>query len=146
MKIYTIGFTQKKAQDFFETLRRHQVRRVVDIRLKPNGQLAGFARQADLPYFLSQLADGCAYIHLVELSPTEELFNEYRATGNWEEYVLRFESLLDQRDIPARLRMDDFIAADSCLLCSEATPDRCHRRLVAERLAISWPDVHILHL
>jgi len=146
MKIYTIGFTQKKAQDFFEILRRHRVRRLVDIRLKPNGQLAGFARQADLPYFLSELADGCTYLHLPELSPTEELFTEYRAARNWAEYVLRFEALMDQRDIPARLLMDDFIAADTCLLCSEAAPDHCHRRLVAERLAKAWPDVQIIHL
>jgi uncharacterized protein (DUF488 family) len=33
-----------------------------------------------------------------------------------------------------------------CLLCSEDTPERCHRRLVAEHLQEHWPEVEIVHL
>jgi len=32
------------------------------------------------------------------------------------------------------------------LLCSEATPHHCHRRLAAEYLAEHWADVTIEHL
>jgi uncharacterized protein (DUF488 family) len=32
------------------------------------------------------------------------------------------------------------------LLCSEATADQCHRRLVAEYLRDRWGDVEIIHL
>jgi hypothetical protein len=41
MKIFTIGFTNKKAQDFFEKLRAAHVKRVVDVRLNNISQLAG---------------------------------------------------------------------------------------------------------
>jgi uncharacterized protein (DUF488 family) len=119
---------------------------LVDIRLKPGGQLAGFARQDDLPYFLSKLAAGCQYVHLPELAPTKEILNDYRADSDWPRYVARFEALMDERRIPEALHRVDFETLTSCLLCSEPTPEQCHRRLVAERLAAHWPDVQVVHL
>lgn len=146
MKLYTIGFTQKRAETFFELLRRNGVQRLIDIRVSPEGQLAGFARKNDLPYFLDRLAAGCQYVHLPELAPTKDILKEYRAGGDWARYVERFETLMDARRIPAALPRDEFEAQVSCLLCSEATPEKCHRRLVAERLAAHWPNVEIIHL
>lgn len=146
MKLYTIGFTQKTAEEFFELLRTNGVRRLVDIRVNPGGQLSGFAKQEDLPYFLRELADGCEYIHAPLLAPTKEILKDYRADHDWPRYVFRFERLMDERNIPGALNAAEFDAAPSCLLCSEATPEQCHRRLVAERLAACWPDVEIIHL
>jgi uncharacterized protein (DUF488 family) len=146
MKLYTIGFTQKRAATFFGLLREHGVRRLVDIRLKPEGQLAGFAKKDDLPFFLRELADGCEYVHRPDLAPTADILKAYRGDGDWPRYVERFEQLMDARDIPAALDPAEFEAAPSCLLCSEATPEQCHRRLVAERLARHWPNVEIIHL
>ncbi len=146
IKLYTIGFTQKTAQDFFERLRRNGVRRLVDIRVHPGGQLSGFAKQEDLPYFLHELADGCGYVHLPMLAPTKEILKDYRDDGDWPRYVTRFEQLMDERDVPNSLDRAEFEATPTCLLCSEATPEQCHRRLVAERLAAHWPDVEIIHL
>lgn len=147
MKLYTLGFTQKTAEEFFELLRANGVKKLVDIRVIPNGQLSGFARQADLPYFLKALADGCAYVHRLELAPTRQLLKDYRTNGgDWDRYVVGFEQLMDQRGIPHMLERADFEDGPCCLLCSEATPEQCHRRLVAERLAAAWPGVEIIHL
>ena len=38
------------------------------------------------------------------------------------------------------------IVADGCLLCSESTPEYCHRRLVAEYLDRHWGGLQITHL
>ncbi len=146
MKLYTIGFTQKRAETFFELLRCNGIQRLVDIRVSPDGQLSGFTRKDDLPYFLDRLADGCEYVHRPELAPTKEILKDYRADRDWDRYVHRFEALLDERHVPDILDRDEFEAAVSCLLCSEATPEQCHRRLVAERLAKHWLDVEIVHL
>jgi uncharacterized protein (DUF488 family) len=146
MKIYTIGFTQKSAETFFECLRQNGIQKLIDIRVNPRGQLSGFARQEDLPYFLRRLAEGCAYVHMAELAPTKGILKEYRASGDWPRYVARFEALMEERNIPAALRPDEFQNEVCCLLCSEATPEQCHRRLVAERLAAHWPAVTIIHL
>lgn len=146
MKIYTIGFTKKSAQPFFELLRQNGVQRLVDIRLKPSGQLSGFAKKEDLPYFLHHLAGQCAYLHLPELAPSEEILNAYRESKNWPLYTAQFQCLMDLRGIPDILDRASFEKQASCLLCSEDTPEHCHRRLVAERLAEHWSDVEIVHL
>jgi uncharacterized protein (DUF488 family) len=85
-------------------------------------------------------------VYLPLLAPTKEMMNDFREKGDWEQYVSRFEALMDERDIPAALDRSIFESVACCLLCSEATPEHCHRRLVAERLARSWPDVQIVHL
>jgi uncharacterized protein (DUF488 family) len=144
MKLYTIGFTQKSAEDFFHRIRTHRVKCLVDIRIHPNGQLSGFARKDDLPFFLNKLSDGCEYRYLPDLAPTKEILKAYRESGDWDLYVEQFEALMDERNIPAALQPTDF--DEACLLCSEDTPDQCHRRLVAERLARHWADVEIIHL
>ncbi len=146
MRLYTIGFTQKRAETFFDLLRKHGVERLVDIRLNPGGQLAGFAKKDDLPYFLSKLADGCRYVHVPELAPTKEILHAFRTDSDWAGYAARFEALMDERRIPETLDRQQFEALASCLLCSEPTPQECHRRLVAERLAARWPDVEVIHL
>jgi uncharacterized protein (DUF488 family) len=146
MKLYTIGFTQKNAETFFGLILRNGIQNLVDIRLKPGGQLSGFAKQEDLPYFLARLAGGCQYTHLPELAPTKEILEDYRTGLVWAEYEQRFLALMDERRIPEILNKADFQNRVSCLLCSEATPEHCHRRLVAERIAAHWPGVEIIHL
>lgn len=146
MKIYTIGFTHKSAETFFWKLADHSVQRMVDIRLNPSGQLSGFAKQGDLPYFLSKLAGDCQYIHTPELAPTKEILKDFRTDKDWQRYELRFEALMDERNVPFVLNKSEFIEYSSCLLCSEATPEHCHRRLIAERMAKYWGNVEIVHL
>ncbi len=43
MKLFTIGFTKKSAEEFFTHLQNAGVRRIVDIRLNNTSQIAGFA-------------------------------------------------------------------------------------------------------
>jgi uncharacterized protein (DUF488 family) len=146
MKLHTIGFTQKSAQEFFGQLRDNGVQQLIDIRIHPQGQLSGFARQADLPYFLNELAGHCKYLYLPVLAPTEEIMKDYRKDGNWLRYATRFEALMDERNIPAGLDRSILGNGICCLLCSESKPEHCHRRLVAERLANYLPDLEVIHL
>jgi len=146
MILYTIGFTQKSAQEFFGLLKENQVECLVDIRLKPSGQLSGFAKQDDLPYFLHELAGGCSYLYLPLLAPTKDILEDYRSDGDWPAYEKRFENLMNERGIPDVIDRDIFETKRCCLLCSEATPEKCHRRLVAERLVSHWGNVQIVHL
>jgi len=145
MKLYTIGFTKKSAARFFALLQENGVERVVDIRLNPGGQLSGFAKGSDLAWFLERLND-CGYLHLPELAPAADILRDYRQDHDWNRYVQRFGALMDERGMPAALDRASFAASASCLLCSEATPEQCHRRLIAERIARAWPEVEIVHL
>jgi uncharacterized protein (DUF488 family) len=145
VKLYTIGFTKKSAERFFDLLRENKVQRLLDIRLNPHGQLSGFTKQEDLAYFLDRLI-GCEYHHLPVLAPTDDILKSYRSDHQWDRYVRRFEALMDERNVPAALDKSLFTGTPGCLLCSEATPERCHRRLVADRLVKSWPELEVVHL
>lgn len=145
MRLYTIGFTKKPAERFFNLLREHGVTRVLDIRLRPGGQLAGFAKGDDLAYFLRALV-GCDYVHLPALAPNDAILEGFRQTHDWTAYERQFEALMDGRAIPASLDYRLFDGHTVCLLCSEDRPEQCHRRLVAERLARHWPGTEIVHI
>lgn len=145
MLLYTIGFTKKSAERFFGLLAEHKVQCLVDIRLHPSSQLSGFAKGDDLAYFLRAIVK-CNYVHLAELTPTEAILSDYRTDHDWARYVTRFEALMDERKVPESLDQDLFRTQTCCLLCSEATPEQCHRRLVAERLERAWPGLRVQHL
>ncbi len=144
MRLYTIGFTKKSAEDFFDLLSASGAKRLVDIRLKNVSQIAGFAKRDDLEYFVGRLC-GMEYVHMPELAPDAELLDDYRKKRiDWPAYEPRFRALMDERRIgEPRLRE---VLDGGCLLCSEPSPERCHRRLVAEYLSHKWGDVEIVHL
>lgn len=132
IQLFTIGFTQKSAEQFFELLIQAQVRRVIDTRLNNVSQLAGFAKQKDLKYFLKKIA-GIDYISILELAPTKNILDDYKKKRiDWETYEKSFNDLITRRRIESRISPD--ILDGGCLLCSEAQPHQCHRRLVAEYL------------
>ena len=145
MEIYTIGFTQTTAQHFFERLKDAGIERLLDVRLNNSSQLAGFAKAQDLPYFLEQLV-GASYEHDPRLAPTQEILNAYKKrNGDWSAYEREFTTLMAQRDIAGVLDQAAF-KRRTVLLCSEATPERGHSRLVVEYLADRWPDIRAVHL
>ncbi|MFS8806689.1 DUF488 domain-containing protein [Synechococcus sp. R6-10] len=143
MKIFTIGFTKKSAEQFFNRLKQPGPVRVVDTRLNNTSQLAGFTKKNDLEFFLHEICK-LGYIHLPELAPTQEILDAYKASGDWSNYERQFLSLMAERRIEDQV--DKSILDGGCLLCSEATPEHCHRRLVAEYLRRKWGDVEIVHL
>lgn len=145
IEIFTIGFTKKKAEYFFEKLKRAGVKRVVDVRLNNVSQLAGFAKKDDLIFFLKEIG-GMDYVHLPELAPTKDILDAYKKhKGDWEIYEHKFIDLMAKRQIEDKIPKE--ILDEGCLLCSEDKPHHCHRRLVAEYLKNKWDEeVEIKHL
>jgi uncharacterized protein (DUF488 family) len=144
VNLFTIGFTQKTAQKFFDTLVKSGVKRVIDTRLNNVSQLAGFAKKTDLEYFLKKLGN-IEYVHILELAPTKDILDEYKKNkGEWSVYEQKFLDLMTEREIEKKVRPE--LLDSGCLLCSEAKPHYCHRRLVAEYLSTKWGNVKICHL
>lgn len=137
INVFSIGFTQKTAEVFFGLISNEKIKRLVDVRLNNISQLAGFAKKNDLIFFLRQISD-IEYVHMPELAPTKDILNPYKSgVITWEEYEDRFLDLMIKRNIE---RIDKSIIKDSCLLCSEHKPHRCHRRLVIDYLNNSWDE------
>jgi uncharacterized protein (DUF488 family) len=74
MNLYTIGFTQKTAQKFFDTLMEAGVKRVIDTRLNNVSQLAAFTKRNDLEYFLEKIG-GIEYAHILDMAPTKDILD-----------------------------------------------------------------------
>ena len=195
MKIHTIGFTGKTAEEFFESLKDHSIELLVDIRANNTGPFAVFTRHQDLPYFLDKLL-GADYVHEPRLAPTKELIKSYRYNLNsyskdklwipyaaefremkaqegnkiledwpdqkvprkysaelkahceakfWEDYEQVFLELMKERAVENHIPKDWF-RKPTVLLCSEPTPENCHRRLAVEYLERAWGEIESIHL
>ncbi|MCY6494187.1 DUF488 domain-containing protein [Leptolyngbya sp. GGD] len=144
VNLFTIGFTQKTAQQFFETLTKAGVKLIIDTRLNNVSQLAGFAKRTDLEYFLKQIGE-IEYLHRLDLAPTQEMLDEYKKQkGEWSIYEQKFLQLMCDREIEKSVSPE--LLENCCLLCSEAKPHHCHRRLIAEYLNQHWGNLNIHHL
>ena len=144
IELFTIGFTQKTAREFFTTLKAVGVKRVLDVRLNNNSQLAGFSKKEDLAFFLREIA-GIDYVHLPELAPTQDILDAYKKhKGDWNVYERQFLDLMAQRKIENTVQPE--LLQHGCLLCSEHQPHHCHRRLVAEYLNGKWGGIQTEHL
>jgi uncharacterized protein (DUF488 family) len=139
ISVATIGFTQSSAAYFFERLIDAGVRKVLDVRLHNTSQLAGFAKADDLTWFLRKLGN-IDYVHEPLLAPTDAMLKGYRKEKRgWDDYEAQFRALMRERRIEERFKPEGLDG--SCLLCSEAAPHRCHRRLVCDYLNEQWHGV-----
>ena len=143
--VYTIGFQRRPLSEFISSLRQAGVDAVIDIRLRNTSQLSGYTKRDDLAFLLRE-GFGIAYEHQPDLAPTAEIFDAYRQDKDWAAYEERFNPLLVERQ--AEVIGSEILSRHQaiCLLCSEPTPDRCHRRLVAEYWAEQIPGLTIVHL
>ncbi len=145
--VYTIGYERKPLSVLIAELRGAGVDAIIDVRLRNTSHLAGYTKKETLAFLLPE-GFGIAYEHHPELAPSGELLDTFRAKGggDWSKYEDRFLPLLAARGseavgvaLVARYRAP-------CLLCKEATADRCHRRLVAEFWVHHIPDLSVIHL
>ncbi len=132
----TIGFAGKTAEEFFGLLSRSGVEKVIDIRQNRSGQLSGFAKHPDLSFFLREIVN-IDYSHESLLTPPPELLKVFRQTRDWPAYETGFLALMKERGVPEKLDLGSW-PSKVALLCSEPGPDKCHRRLVADLLAVHW--------
>lgn len=146
MNIYTIGFTQKSAEQFFELIKKNKIEILVDVRLNNKSQLAGFTKGSDLKYFLSKICQ-CGYKHCIEYAPTKDILDNYKKkTITWGNYVEQYNKLMNRRGDYKNFVTNFNSYNNACLLCSEPTAEQCHRRLIAELIAQDNPQVKIIHI
>jgi len=155
--IATVGVYQSSLEEFLETLRRHRVAMVVDVRQRRGvrGPEYAWANSLRLQAALEQAK--IAYRHVPELAPTTELRHlQYREDDRLkvgkrsrvelaEEYRQRYlHEVLDRIDLGAVFAsLPD--EATSALLCVERDARACHRSLIAARLEEQF-GVPILNL
>jgi uncharacterized protein (DUF488 family) len=132
-KLFTIGFTKKSAEEFFNILKENEIDLIADVRLNNSGQLAGFTKKRDLIFFLSLF--NIDFIHLIDFAPTKELRNAYHSNWDFEAYGKSYRDLLKSREAIKNISGSVLMHKNVCLLCSEAGAEKCHRSLAALEIA-----------
>jgi uncharacterized protein (DUF488 family) len=142
---FTIGFTKTSAKNFFGRIRSSGASSVIDVRLNNTSQLSGFAKSKDLEFFLKELSNS-SYVHMPILSPEAPYLGAYRkGEMSWSSYESYFNDLMYRRRVEHKLSFS--MLQGACLLCSEDTPHKCHRRLVCEYLNKHWNGaLKVVHL
>ena len=146
MNLYTIGFTQKSAQQFFNLIKNNEIELLLDIRLNNSSQLAGFSKGGDLKYFLKELCN-CEYIHALEFAPTEKILSDYKNKFiDWESYKKEYTALIINRNVLSEFfeLFDHYKTI--CLLCSEPSYKNCHRGLLVNLVVEQIPSILVEHL
>ena len=89
----------------------------------------------------------CKYEHNTIFAPTKEILNAYKKQQiSWEDYVVQYNALIEKRDVEDLFRTKYLEFNRILLLCSEPTAEKCHRRLLAERLMDCISDIQIIHI
>ena len=144
MNLFTMGFTGKSAEKFFGLLETSRATKLIDIRINRTSQLAGFAKEQDLRFFLPKLA-GMEYQVWEDLAPTKELLASYRDKEiMWEDFAQQYKDLIKVRGTLEKSSQTDF--ENAVLLCSESEPAKCHRTLLAELIIGKFPDFNLSNL
>ena len=115
MKLYTMGFTQKSAEQFFYIVNKCNIDMLIDIRLNNNSQLAGFTKGRDLDYFLGKICE-CKYYHAEDFAPTKQLLNDYKkGIVNWDEYVEKYAEFVKKHKVNKYFELDiDSMIVNDC--------------------------------
>jgi uncharacterized protein (DUF488 family) len=142
-RIFTIGYTKKSAEHFFDILKKNKIDLIADVRLNNKGQLAGFTKEKDFIFFLSLF--GIEYTHLKDFAPTKKLRDSYHSDWNFGKYKASYFNLIENRNAVKKLADLKLPHNNVCLLCSEPEAEKCHRSLAADKISKSFniPVIHI---
>ncbi len=139
-KIFTIGFSGKKPNDFLDILNAAKINCVWDVRLWRTSRFVPFYSGTNLAATL-----GSRYEHHPEFAPTTDILAGYKdGCITWPDYERMYRELLATRNPTAGLALDSLDRI--CLLCTEKSAIQCHRRLAAEHIAEQSPGIEIVHL
>lgn len=142
--LWTIGYEKLSPQSLAAELRAAGVRRVLDVRLRPQSRKPGMSK-TKLGLLLGDR--GIAYEHRRALGTPLEIRGLYRS-GHLEEAATAYRAHVEAH-ASAEL---DALAAEldagppTALLCLEAEPRGCHRRVVAEALTERRPRLRVIDL
>jgi uncharacterized protein (DUF488 family) len=143
-RLWTIGYERLLPEALVAELEAAGVRRVIDVRFRPQSRRPGMSKTR-LAALLAE--HGIAYEHRRALGTPADLRVLFRA-GRLAEATEGY-----RRHVEATAADDlDALAAElpgapaTALLCLEADPAGCHRRLVAEALARRRADLVVIDL
>ncbi len=130
--VYTVGYEEKSIDEFIQSLRKHHIKVLVDVREIPASRKKGFSK-TKLNERLESV--GIRYLHVKELGSPRELRKRLYSDKDYSYFFKEYKKHLENNiDILERLYNETISNESSCLMCMERFPAQCHRKVVAERI------------
>jgi uncharacterized protein (DUF488 family) len=145
LPIYTIGHSTRSAEEFLSLLLANSIERLVDVRQFPGSRrFPHFARES-MNQWLP--AAGIEYRHEVDLGgrrrPQPNSPHTYWTNPSFRAYADYMETPAYQAALARLIELGR--DRRTTVMCSEAVPWRCHRKLIADSLVVAGVEVeHIL--
>ena len=144
LTLHTVGYEKLLPPELLNELQLAGVERLIDVRYRPQSRRPGMSKTR----LGEMLADhGIVYEHRRALGTPPDIrwfFKHARTTEGRE----RFEAYIEAEhaaDLDA-LAAELPHAPPTALMCLEADPAVCHRRVIAERLRARLPDLRVIDL
>jgi uncharacterized protein (DUF488 family) len=143
-RIWTIGYERLRPEALVAELEAARVERVLDVRFRPQSRRPGMSKTR----LGERLADHrIAYEHRRDLGTPADLRWLFKA-GRFDEARAAYR---DHVESTAAGELDDLAAEldaapRTALLCLEADPATCHRRVLVEALRRRRPDLDVVDL
>ena len=129
MKIYTIGHSNRKLDEFLKVLKRFEVKLVVDVRRFPSSKKFPWFNKENLEKELKK--EGILYLHFSELGGyRKEGYEKFARSKEFEESVKKLLGIINEKN--------------AVIMCTELLWWRCHRRYIANFLTkLGHKVIHI---
>lgn len=144
--IWTIGHSNRPITEFLEMLQGHAIKMVADVRRFPGSRRHPQFQQDNLKQSLQTVDIG--YQHFSQLGGRRAGRAPSSPNGAWK--VASFNAYADYMlTAPFEMALTELerLAGDTptAIMCAEAVPWRCHRRLIADRLTVDGWEVHNIY-
>lgn len=129
MRIFTLGTAHRDKHDFVRILIKYGIQVVFDVRAFLGAQEDYFRRNGLQALCVAQ---GIDYVYLGNEigGPKDRNYKDWIKT---DEYKRNFDII--------RKKLEKRVC---CILCTERSPERCHRRIISGQLAEQ--DIEVVHL
>lgn len=144
--LFTIGYEDYPPAQLVAELQGAGVRRLIDVRFRPQSRRAGMSK-TKLGEFL--FAHGITYEHRRSLGTPPEIRVHFKA-GRTAQGREQFDAYVEETAAHELDTLADEIASGeappTALMCLEAEPRVCHRRVIAEALKERRPEIAVVDL
>jgi uncharacterized protein (DUF488 family) len=122
--LFTIGYGGRAPKDLVSMLTVHDVRAVVDVRLRPDrASMGAYARAKTSDKGIQKLLSNAG----IEYFSRPELGNLFLEFSDWQD---RYRELFGRVGELLTIRLVE-TPRPYCLLCAERNPAECHRQVIA---------------
>ncbi|MBO8182958.1 MAG: DUF488 domain-containing protein [Archaeoglobus sp.] len=145
-RIFTIGHSNRSAEEFVELLIANEVEALIDVRRFPSSKFPYFKgeylrqilSEAGIEYYWFPALGGYRK-KIMDDSPNKAIKSE--GFRNYADYMLtlEFERAIEELEEIAKAKL-------SAIMCAEKLYWRCHRRFISDYLTMKgWEVIHILN-